>query len=162
MSIKEVDFIMIEIKKIVITVGVIALVLWLSVKIHWAASLIARAHTLGNVISCYIANEGYFPSSEDDLVQRGYLRKENNDVNSIQYYIRCDPNTEGWHSLFPYKLFKIRYGIDIQDLKIINGKVCDKITNEPILLIEGSYSFALKRTYESVTLMWYNQVLKKE
>ena len=119
------------------------------------------------MVSAYIkANQGQFPTCEDDLIGQGFLGKRKVGE-EYEYYrgpscfgVDFPPENGRW---LPLDLFKLAYGADATDLELVNGKLYDKSSGKEVLLITGPYKENLKRTptcYESVSLQWYRLMLE--
>ena len=100
-------------------------------------------------ILAYIrANDGEFPSKQEDLIDEGFLRKS---INNGKIAFELCPEREGDWFVCPYfEEFKLAYGIEKDDIKIINDSVYEK--NVPIMLIDGPGGWAMKGYYRKVSV----------
>jgi hypothetical protein len=130
-----------------------------------------HTRTLGQlnyVISSYISQEGNYPQNESALMKK-LLIKKNKDENNSEYFMRSaffnpdmprDPN--GWIRIWDFDLFKISYGVNINNIKVMDGKLYDKITGNQILLIDGPCKKYLQSLqYEPISLGWYKLMLQE-
>ena len=125
------------------------------------SAVVARVDTM---VSAFIRNNnGRFPNSEDNLIHQGLLKKTESSQ-GYKYFMR--PVTAqgkviidaGWMELPRFKLFQLKYGIEVNDIEQRNGKLYDKSTGSEFLLIEGSYKKTMKllnSPYESTSIHWY-------
>lgn len=119
------------------------------------------AGCIGALISSYISENGHFPKCEDDLVQKGFLKRTETGEGT-RYFIRYyGDNKRPWHEL-NFDSFKILYGVCPERYAVVDGKLCDKLTNEQVLLIDGPYKEDLKAQYESISLWWYELMLGED
>ena len=138
--------------------------------VHEAGRLAATAGLVDQAICFYIReNNGQFPANEADLQQQYLFRKTKSGEN-YDYFIRLapfgheDPEVEkGWIKLGLFSLLKISYGVKIENVKMIDGKLYDKFTNEQILLLDGDYRKNLKELYyEPISVKWYELMLEEK
>ncbi|MFA6176688.1 MAG: hypothetical protein WC765_08940 [Phycisphaerae bacterium] len=134
---------------------------------------------VGSCIKLYISqNDGNFPSSREDLFNKGYLTKETVDGNShirmkiIQDFFNDWPSMEissdyktAYVSGVNFDRFDIRYGVEPKELKLEKNKLFDVHTNKHILLIDGPSKFSLtsyylpKRYYNFISVELYKEML---
>ena len=109
-----------------------------------------------------------FPQSEQELIDRNYLRKQQT-PDGIEYYRRgryfdanAPDNPEGW-VLFSdiYGMFKISYGAKLDDITATDYKLYDKATGEQILLIRGPYPKQMEDDYVRVSYGWYSLLVEQ-
>lgn len=157
---------------ILLILAIVALIVLyrLSTLIHSAGSAARIAGQIHRVITSYIQeNHGDFPANEVDLEQQLFIRKIKTDEGD-EYFIRSasfDPqypeDKKGWIKIWDFDLFKIFYGVNVEDIEMIDDKLYDKATKEQILLIDGSYKKNLQRNhYEPISVKWYNQMLQEK
>lgn len=143
---------------------ILILLFGLAAKIHLIGSgLGGAAWKMREIINVYIRNNnGRFPSSESDLEKTGLLKKTEHN-NGIRYYIRYGAtNEDRWHEFNYFDMFRIYYGVNTENLKVLDGIIYDKSTNKPLLLIEGLYKWALRKVYQSISLEWYELMLQEK
>jgi len=111
----------------------------------WKALPIGYRHNLEPLKECLLyyleQNAGVFPSSEEELLQKGFLKIENSTESERSYiYIlvrnRNAPSPE-FRRCFRFRNFTIKYNTQYEDLQLLNGRLVDKRTNQPVLLING-------------------------
>jgi len=111
-------------------------------------------------------NNGAFPQSEVQLISQGFIRKLTSS-DGVLYELnlrdRLNPN---WHICQNFDEFYFNYGIDFKNIEVIENKLYDKNTKEPILLVNGPHRIKKLflvvplRYYESISYIWYNNSLK--
>lgn len=143
----------------VLVVGIIASIFWLMRQLRislMAAEVIMMSEFIKGI---YIEESGgCFPASEADLKKKAGLHETVSD-SGIEYYYRRD----NYDYKFPahyFVMFKLRYGVSLENTEMVNGKLYDKSSSEEILLIEGPYKEALKEKYESISRYWYESMLE--
>ena len=126
----------------------------------------ARAWSVERLISEYIQeNDGQFPRSQKDLMEKGYLKIEYKEgrpkyFNKVTFYQQAK-----WQE-WPVHLewFTIRYGAKKEDFIVVDGALCEKNRQE-VFLLDGPYNRkmepALRRTYRMISLKWY-ELMKGE
>ena len=133
------------------------------------------------VFSCIklylIHSNGTFPTSEDDLIKKGCIKKSFEKgkgvyAYSIRYYLdevyeKLYPENiytvkmETWDNSVRFNEFKIYYRAKLETLEIINNKLYDKTTHKPVLLIESPYEGkALREISEKISLELYQEMLR--
>ncbi len=156
-------------KRIRNILGVLVLMLLIALffcagKIHSInMNVAAPAQNFNTIIHSYIINtDGNFPASEADLERKGFLKKTVITDGIVYLYRGISENKENWNTFRNFNLFEIAYGASLEHIKMIDGKLYDKSTNEQILLIDGPYKLGLKKSvYEPITLHWYNLMLQE-
>jgi len=145
---------------IVLVVGVIASMFWLKRELNISLRA-ADAIMIGGFIEGYIKeNAGCFPANEADLEKKTGLHKTVSDSGVRYFYLSKTDNNKYKYSLSQFELFKLRYGVSLENIEMVNGKLYDKSSSEEILLIEGPYKEALKEKYESISRYWYESMLE--
>ena len=137
--------------------AIVVAYLCLALEGHWAQCGIgARALAIEGWISSYIqANQGRFPSTEDDLQKDGYLRRTGT-VDETEYAIRYARDSGNWQPLSHFASFKIAYGASVEALELKGVKLHNRSTHEELLLIDGPYSWCLRRShYRPISVRWY-------
>ncbi|MHC4619075.1 MAG: hypothetical protein ACYTEQ_15125 [Planctomycetota bacterium] len=126
------------------------------------SSMDVKARKIAGWIHYYILQYHRFPPSEEDLEQKGLLKKTQTS-DGVEYSYRYPSNVQirRWKPAYGFKLFKISYGLTAENLQLIDGKVYDKTTQKEVLLIEGPYKQKLKETYELISRNWYQVMLEK-
>ncbi|MHC4867528.1 MAG: hypothetical protein ACYTEX_25940 [Planctomycetota bacterium] len=125
------------------------------------AKTAAPRTTITVLIRSYIEQQASFPGSETELEEKGFLKKVTG-PEDIQYFVRYygDSNTP-WYRVSGFDRFRVSYGIDPEKLKILEGKLVDKASETPVLLIDGPYKERYGPTYESISLWWYERMVEK-
>ena len=101
----------------------------------------------GKVLTAYIReNNGKFPASERELFDSRFVRDKVSHFGKT-YEVRTDPNSSAWVSCFFGRL-KIKYGADINNIKMVNDRLYDTNTGQQILLIDGKYGRNIKKSSE--------------
>ena len=121
---------------------------------------------LGRPIAGYIRqNQGEFPSSEKDLIDKFFLKKEKTD-DGFRYFLTDDfdepvISDRGWNPVDSkcFESITISYGTELNNIEEVDGKLFDKGTGSQVLLIDGPGKLGLKRYYERATLYWYEERL---
>ena len=132
-----------------------------------AGEVAATVEDIYQVIASYIReNHGNFPKNEDDLIHQNFLSKIKM-KNGYEYFIRTaslDPNFNEKHlsRLYRFGSLTLRYGTQVKDIEMIDGKLYDRSAKEQILLIDGPYKKFLKRTYESISDHLYELMLQEK
>ena len=129
-------------------------------------SLARTAENIHHVIALYIQkNNGNFPSSEDDLIQKKFIKKVKGD-DEYEYFLKLgsdDRQDKGYYKHHNFKLFEISYGVNVEDINRVGPKLYVKSTGEQMLLIDGPYRRHLKKTqYEPISLKWYELMLEEK
>jgi hypothetical protein len=120
----------------------------------------ARAYFLTSVLFKYIENNnGAYPETEESLENQGYLKLVKNKDGSCQYYFRREL-TSNWREFPEYTEDTFLYGVDVDDIKIVDDILVDKMSGKQILLIDGPYKLLLKGTYEYFTYEIYKDMLR--
>lgn len=118
---------------------------------------------LGKKFKEYISqNNGSFPSSEEDLINKGFLAKKNLKESRITRYYIPDPVYGVGATANYFHEWKIEYGVKLEDLKVEEGKLYDINTNMQMVLIRGPFirrDRFLNKVYEEVSLDLYNEML---
>jgi len=126
----------------------------------------AKRFARGILVPYISANNGVFPMSEDDLLNKKFLKKAKiHDGN--EYYLKLGPSEFGeeaaYHKNVWFKFLRINYGARVENIEVRGGKLYDKSTKKQVLLIDGPYKQHLqKRCYESVSLHLYELMLKEK
>lgn len=129
-----------------------------------AGNVVASMDTLEFTLVRYIKqNDGNFPSCEEELVRKDFLRTRNQESIDGQYsnlliQSWMDPNS--WISFYGRDKLKVSYGLSIEDIYRRNGKLYDLSTNEQIFLIHGPYKIILDTEYEKTSNRLYKTMLK--
>ncbi|HOM62114.1 MAG TPA: hypothetical protein PLP49_11855 [Anaerohalosphaeraceae bacterium] len=142
-----------------VLVFAVLLIIGMYVSWHiWKAFPVAYGHNLVKIKICLLyyieQNSGEFPSSEEDLLQKGFLKVDNSHI-----YVQF-PNTASTiesHRCFRFRAFTIRYGTKFEDLKLFKGVLVDKKTNKEVLLINGPCRFLLP--YKDYSIEIYEKML---
>lgn len=165
-----------SISGIVISIVIILVLYWIGSLMSEVQNAVVTLNDTHEAISSYIQeNQGNFPVSEDDLIQQHFLKKakiEEKDKSYDVYFIRSfdydpeDPeNEKNWLHVRGrqdgFKALKILYGVRIEDIEVIDGKLYDKSTNQEILLIDGPHKKSTQ-IYESCSLQWYKLMLQEK
>jgi|GEM_PF-4377007 len=73
---------------------------------------------------CIINNDGKFPESEEGLIKKGILRKKVTPKGIIyEWTDKPDEIVHDWYEMTKPGEFKIAYGININDIKLVNEKL---------------------------------------
>ncbi|GEM_PF-2360169 len=101
------------------------------------------AVSIGKVIGRYTEeNDGAFPKSEQDLIDKNFLKKAITDGNLI-YYLKhgsSDLGEKAYNECFHFGEMKISYGISIEQIELRKGMLYNKESGELFLLIDGPYT----------------------
>jgi len=128
----------------------------------WYIRLLDRERTsvdwLVGWLKLFIAeNEGRFPSSQQELIDKGLLKVEPH-AGGYNYRVYMGGNDKGG-AVFPlFERFSIRYGTNVDDLEIRNATLFDKLTHKEVLLVQGFYP-QLKQTYTVASVQLYYEML---
>jgi hypothetical protein len=119
------------------------------------------AHHISLTLKEFVkSNHGSFPSSEDKLIEKGYLKQPSE--NNNKYKVRYRKETDSWWPCLDYKGMNVRYNFDLSNVKVVDNKLCDKNTNYQILIIEGPYSsYFLKDEYERYSYEIYEEIVSQ-
>jgi hypothetical protein len=142
--------------------AIVVAFLCLALEGHWAQCGIgARVLAIEDLITSYIqANQGRFPSTEDALQKDGYLRRTAT-VDETAYAIRYGSGSGNWQPLSHFGNFEIAYGTNVEALELKGGKLRNRSTHEELLLIDGPYSWCLRRShYRPISVRWYKLMRK--
>ena len=100
------------------------------------------ARDAGRAIARYIEqNGGTFPKSERDLVDNGLLKKVETDGN-LTYYLKLGPPDLGEKAYYERSFFeqlRIAYGTSPERIELRKGKLYDRETGQPTLIVDGPY-----------------------
>jgi hypothetical protein len=118
---------------------------------------------LSLIISClrnYISeNEGSFPSSEEDLNNKGFIKKESLHVHSISISDSNNAGKRDWEEISNFEHFNIYYGIDINDVEAKDNKLYSNETKQQIFLINGRFGKS-GEIFEKASYDLYKEMLK--
>jgi len=106
------------------------------------------------------SNNGHFPTNEEDLVAQGYLRKNIQNQEVIYETRYGNSNSDPWGICPNFEKFDILYGIDVNDLNLINGKLYYKKDDIQVFLIKGPFRGSLKLYYEEMSRKLFLQAQK--
>jgi hypothetical protein len=121
----------------------------------------------------YIKHNGTFPESEKDLVANGYLLKKSN-LGGWTYYIpingpveesyaeSTDANiidSQGFRCLVYFEDFTMNYGVSLNDIKAVAGKLYDKSESRQAFLIKGPPQFLSIKKSEKASYQLYLTML---
>ncbi len=153
--------------KIIIVVGILFAIIiclfWVARVSQIKSSIGSRVIDIDQLMHSFIrANYGHFPTSEVDLEKQGFLKKIET-PNGVEYFVRFVPEQKDWYPYphFRFDWFKISYGASVDNLEVINGKLYEKSTHKPILLIDGPHKIYMKSAYQFVSLRWYELMLQE-
>ena len=118
-----------------------------------------RVMTSAFIIGYIEKNDGRFPASEDELIEKGGLRKQVSDTETKYYYILKDGDGHK-NKLDDFGSFKLRYGSSLENVEMENGRLYDKLTHEEVLLIDGLYTEQLKDRYRDMSCHWYKLMVE--
>ena len=105
----------------------------------------------------FIKDNGYFPKSEQELIDKGYMKIVLSNGN--QQYKYSSRGNDFWYDLNEFDSYRYYYGTSISDLEYNNGVVYQKKSNKPFLFIDGPYSSSWKKkTYNDVTIKIYEAI----
>jgi len=106
-----------------------------------------RAWSIEQLISDFIRENGRFPDSEQELVDKGYIRIEfENGVPTCYVRTACDQKNK-WEKWPVYlERFEILYGVKIDDFIVKDKKLYKRGTNEQIFLLSGPYNRKMEPT----------------
>lgn len=143
-------------------------------KLSWAN--MQRLQAVASCIKLYIEeHEGHFPTSQEDLIAKGFIKIETYGNLRHKYRVRFsvtdvfhnqDSNKapavkmEGWMPISSFNEFNIRYGTRIEDIQVSGHRLYDKNTQAQILLVEGSYKRGLRQEHESISFELYKEMLR--
>jgi len=121
---------------------------------------------LEDPVASYIRqNQGKFPTSEEDLINQFFFKKEKT-ADGFRYFITYDFDktvSDRYWSSMNAKCFEsvtISYGAKLDKIRVVEGKLFDEETGSQILLIDGPEKLGLKGYYENATLYWYQESLR--
>jgi len=99
------------------------------------------------------ANKGKFPSSENDLIKQGFLRRTKmND--EYTYELRYDrSSSEYWNECARFNMFDISYGIDISEIMIKDNELFRKEDRNLFYLIKGPPAWPMKHEYMNISVL---------
>jgi hypothetical protein len=126
-------------------------------------------------IEGYISeNNGQFPLSEQDLIDKGFLRIEKTSTETV-YKVRIDYHqvragyrvvSPNWSEVY-FDKYKILYGASTDNIRLEGDMLYSVDTNQPVLLIAGPYKKYFKhsiitgdRTYEEFSVELYKMMLE--
>ena len=93
-------------------------------------------HNLSNTLQHFISqNDGAFPASEAELIEKGYIIKKNGKIECKYFFFsHYDPKTQisKLVSCPHYDYFTIKYGASLEDVK------------QGMVLLDGPYSIFVK------------------
>jgi len=119
----------------------------------------------GSIAGYIQRNQGEFPSSEKDLIDQLFFKKEKTD-DGFSYFFSGNFNDPGvsevwWNSIQSeyFETLTISYGAKLSNIQVVEGKLFDQSTGCQVLLISGPEVWGLKGYYEIPTLYWYEQKL---
>ena len=160
-------FVSISIGAVVVVGGLFFLYLlptWL-----WVGHKVSpSAWRVGGIINCYInASSGSFPSSQEELEEKGYLQ-ERKTHDGVEYSIRFLPeDQDSWQDFPAFAMFTVKYGVNLEDIEPRDGRLYDAASGAQVLLIsdtigglDGPYKGFLQQTYEQISWNWYEQMIK--
>lgn len=128
---------------------------------HMSTGIIVTRRLIGDYI---VANHGNFPPSESDLERQGFIKKIIT-IHGIEYFLwDFAAYKQAWYPCrYPnFDSFTIAYGIKPENIKMIDGKLYDKSTNNQILLIDGPHKRSYQETYERTSAAWHELMLKEK
>ncbi|MCP4707360.1 MAG: hypothetical protein GY869_01940 [Planctomycetes bacterium] len=156
------------VKRVIITTGVVFLLLVIGGVVLIVVSARSVAHHHGAlaslnliefVVSEYIEiSGGDFPGSEGDLIAERLLKKEAGDKGVEYYFWAGSEAGQGWRAFFGWEEFEISYGVEPNDIEISGGRLVDKDTDEPVLLVEGPEGWDLHIRYAKVSVRWFELI----
>jgi len=106
------------------------------------------------------SNNGNFPTNEEDLIDQEYLRQKIQNQEVIYETRYGNSNSETWGICPNFEKFNILYGIDFNDLNLINGKLYYKNDDIQVFLIKGPFKGSLKLYYEEMSRKLFLQAHK--
>ena len=123
----------------------------------------ARAYFLTSVLLKYIENNnGAYPETEKSLENHGFLKIVKSKDGNDQYYFRCELDNTDWREFPEYPEYTFLYGIDVDDVKIVDNILIDKMSGRQILLIDGPYKLLQNKTYEYYSLILFKTMTRKK
>ena len=118
---------------------------------------------LKEVVNEYIKqNNGKFPSGEEDLLNQEFLKKEKT-PSGFRYSVNLDseyPELEANWSIIPdgyFESLEINYGLNINQIKVVDSSLYNEDTKEQLLLINGPKQY--RGYYKAASITWYNSML---
>ena len=148
--------------------GIGYLMLYLKFKLAPPAFTQSTAQSLQPFMLKYIQdNNGLFPQNEQDMIDSGFMKRDQNDI-----YFRDPTWTEGatelfWHRKdnYYFDMLEIAYEMDINDIERLGEKLIDKKTGEQVFLIKGPFTELLsprpETTYTRFSLELYELMLEE-
>lgn len=142
-------------------------------KLSWGSMQSVRA--AASCIKLYIReNEGRFPTSEQDLINKGFVKIETYSNLKQRYSVRCHfrdifarrrlnqvppvKKTEVWWTIIPLSKLNIKYGTKIDDIEVTDHRLYDKNTQAQIFLIESPYTIGKRQEHESISFELYKEM----
>ena len=93
---------------------------------------------VGRMLVDYVrANDGDLPESEEELIERGFLRKTECPA-GCEYEYRYDRGEDRlWITIHRFEEFSIAYGVTAGGIQKKNGRFYNRHTNEEIILYDA-------------------------
>ena len=148
--------------------SIIAAFIILMVYAHSISSYEAHAYAVQYLIKSYIDEIGKFPGSRFDLEKDKFLKIITQEGKPC-YFVRSakfDPTNpeepSGWKKAnFKLDPFSISYGANLDNLRMKDNVLQDKMTGQETLLINGPYGTKfprhLKKTYQAISMLWFEE-----
>ena len=125
-------------------------------------------YQISSCLHLYIQEHQKFPTDQEDLVSKGYLRIEKS-KNNTKYQVKCDlvevitrestnktvPTT--WTET-PFQKFDIQYSVQIDELLIKEGVLYNINADQKSFLLSGPHRFLLSRAYQEISLSLYEEM----
>ncbi len=113
----------------------LAAMLFVSTMIKKAKTLV-RFNYLCSELEMYIDHFGYFPRSEQEMINQGVLRvRGEGDEKEYEFSLDGYDGMAGWYSMPDLEYFKVNFGVKFDGLAIKDGVVVDRITGEQVYLL---------------------------
>ena len=114
------------------------------------------------MLSLYIReNNGQYPKSQDELIEKGYLRTQFIEGKVEYQYLVDFEEPYVWSKLYYFEKFTIDYGVNLIDLEVKDEKLYDPKSKEHIVLIDGPKVLLLSNDdYDYLSVKLYDEAIK--
>ena len=154
----------------IIPVVVLIIFLWVLLNAYRSSIIhpdLQDLRIIKNWLGIYIwQNDGGFPVSEEDMIEKGLLRKSSATSNG-NYSLRASI-TDAWFEGVGIDKFNINYGFEYENVDLIDNKLFDKDHGGQVLLIdclnvkEKWKRKKLKNACENVTNELYQKMIRRK
>jgi hypothetical protein len=121
---------------------------------------LGRLVSVDSLIVGFVEDFGRMPESQDELVAKGYLKREDVDGHAVYYKKNMVYDRPVWNGMnTPLDEFHISYGARKEDFVVRDGILIDRQTGKSRHLVTGPYDRAfgpsIRLHYERISQKWF-------